>query len=298
MHLQQRNTSLALSTVIGLALAGSASASIVEHTIDTTGLVEPIALAYGDHTANATITPGVDVDGYTFSGEPGDNLRVVVYTPAAFLDPTIELRDPGGVVLQTQSCDNVGFTCAVQLDQSLGAPGTYFLNIFDVGNNEAGGYTMHFDRYPPIDNWDGIAYDVPLVEQLGHAGDHDFLAFQGAAGTGVRINVATSSAFVDPNLQIWDPSGTLIYDNFCSNVGFTCSFFADLNPSQSGIYRMGLFDAGFSETGDYSLSVSCTFGACPTGAPTPTVPVPAALPLFATGLLGLAGVMRRRRRRG
>jgi hypothetical protein len=289
------STSLALTAVVGLSLAGNAAASIIENTVDTMGLSEPIVLAYGDHTANAAITPGVDVDGYRFSGAAGDALRVVVTGHSSGFDPLIELRDPVGTVLQTQSCDTSPFTCAVNLDQSLTSTGVHFLNILDSGNSEPGSYTLHLDRYSPIDNWDGIAYDAPLVEQLGHAGDHDFLAFQGAGGTGVRINVVGNSSGLDPTLQVWDPAGALIFDNFCDTSPFTCSFFADLVLPQTGVYRVGIFDAGFSEIGTYSLNVSCTFGACPTGAPTPTVPVPAALPLFATGLLGLAGVMRRRR---
>lgn len=292
----KRQTTAAWLTFLGIVslAAQQASASTIENTIDATGLLEPIAIAYGDHTANSGISPGVDIDGYTFTGTAGDALRVVVTGQSFGFDPVIELRDPLGGILQTQSCGAAfNQTCAINLDQSLSATGNHFLNISDSGNNEAGNYTLHIDRYPPTNNWVGLAYDSPLVTQLGHAGDHDFLAFQGATGTGVRINVTGNSFGLDPNLQIWDPLGNLIFDDLCGAAfNQTCSFLADLNVTESGIYRMGIFDAGFSETGTYSLNVGCTFGACPTVAP---IPIPAALPLFASGILGLAGVLRRKK---
>ncbi|MCP9472135.1 MAG: hypothetical protein NNA30_05330 [Nitrospira sp.] len=271
-----------------LVLAQGGWASIVEHAIDTTGLSEPITITYGAHTTNAAISPGVDVDGYRFNGVAGDALRVVVSGHTHFFDPLIELRDPAGTVLQTQTCTG-SLTCAVSLDQTLASTGVHFLNISDSGNNEAGNYTLHIDRFPSPDNWTPIAYDSPISTDLGHAGDHDFFAFAGAAGTGVRINLAGQSHFLDPSLQIWDPSGALIFNNFCPG-SLTCSISADLALIQSGLYRMSISDSGLDETGNYSVNLSCSFGTC---APNP-VPIPAAAPLFATGLISLVAGLRRR----
>ncbi len=278
------------------AIHQNVEASTIENAIDTSGLSEPILISYGDHTINSAISPGVDIDGYSFAGTAGDSLRVVVTGHSSSFDPVIELRNPVGTIMQTQSCSAASFsTCSINLDQTLLATGLHYVNISDAGNTDAGNYTLHFDHYLPANNWNGIAYDTPLTTQLGHAGDHDFLAFQGNAATGVRINVAGLSASLDPHLQVWDPLGSLIFDDLCNAASFsTCSFLADLDLSESGIYKMGLFDAGFSNTGSYSLNVGCTYGACPSDAPSP-VPLPAAVWLFGSGLLGLIGYSKRRK---
>lgn len=288
-HVMNKKVIMALAAcALSLILAQGGWASIVEHAIDTTGLSEPITITYGVHTINAAISPGVDVDGYRFNGVAGDRLRVVVTGHTSRFDPLIELRDPVGTVLQTQTCDGF-FTCAINLDQTLASTGVHFLNISDSGSNAAGNYTLHFDRFPPTDNWTGIAYDSPVVADLGHAGDHDFFAFAGAAGTGVRISLLGQTSRLDPSLQVWDPSGNLIFDNFCDGF-FTCSLSADLTLIQSGLYRMSISEHGFGATGSYSVNLSCSFGTC---TPNP-VPIPAAAPLFATGLISLVAALRRR----
>jgi hypothetical protein len=274
---------------IGLTFSQVVSGSTLENTIDTLGLSEPIAISYGDHTANAEITPGVDIDGYTFQGQNGDQIRIVMSGLTGGFDPLIELRDPGGLVLQTQSCSTGLFTCAVSLDQALTDNGTYFLNLSDVGIDDAGAYTLHLDQYPPANNFETLLYDNPFTEQLGHEGDHDFLGFQGVSGTGVRVNVDGLTGGLDPHLQIWDPLGGLIADSDCNTGLFTCSFQVDLNLAISGTYKMAIFDTGFSDMGDYSLNVGCTFGDC-----TSVIPVPAAVWLFGSGLLGLVGIARRK----
>lgn len=288
-HVMNKKIIMALAACASsLVLAQGGWASIVEHVIDTTGLSEPITLTYGAHTTNAAISPGVDVDGYRFNGVAGDTVRVVVAGHTNFFDPLIELRDPVGTVLQTRTCTG-SLTCAISLDYTLASTGVHFVNIGDAGNNEAGTYTLHFDRFPPTDNWTPIGYDSPVSTNVGHAGDHDFFAFAGAAGSGVRINLSGHTNFFDPYLEIWDPSGTLIFNNFCTG-SLTCSLSADLALIQSGLYRMSISDNGFNETGNYSVNLSCSFGTC---APNP-VPIPAAAPLFATGLISLVAGLRRR----
>lgn len=293
MDTHQHQSAAAVNAIgfafISLTISQALSASTIETTIDTLGLSEPISISYGDHTANAEITPGVDIDGYTFQGQSGDQIRVVMTGLTNGFDPLIELRDPMGAVIGSQSCSNSIFTCVASLDQALTNNGIYFLNLSDFGTSEAGAYTLHLEQYPPVNNFETLSYDNAITEQLGHEGDHDFLAFQGTSGTGVRVNVQGLTNGLDPHLQIWDPLGTLVGESDCSNSIFTCSFQVDLNLTESGIYKMAVFDTGFSETGGYSLNVGCTFGSCPST----VVPVPAAAWLFGSGLLGLIGIARR-----
>jgi hypothetical protein len=140
--------------ILSLTAPNAVCASTIENTIDTLGLSEPIQISYGDHTANAEITPGVDIDGYTLQGQNGDQIRIVMTGHTDGFDPFIELRDPAGSVIQTQSCSTGLFTCAVNLDQALTNNGTYFLNVSDLGTTDAGAYTLHLEQYPPANNFE------------------------------------------------------------------------------------------------------------------------------------------------
>jgi hypothetical protein len=288
---------ISAATVIfgGVIMAQATFASTIENAIDTTGLTGFVGLSYGDHTVNSGISDVVEVDSYTFQGTAGDPLRIVLSTSSAGLDPEIVLRDPTGAILQTASCDGGSVSrCSTNLDQALPSTGDYILNLSDIGANEIGNYTLHLDQYPPTNNWVGFAYDSPVLEDLGHLGDMDFLAFSGAAGTGVRVTTRTTDAGLDPQLEIWDPLGNLISDTFCDGGSVSrCTTSVDLDLSLTGTYKLGLTDVGWNETGGYDLGVSCLFGACPTAAP--AVPLPPAVWLFGSGLLGLVGISRRKK---
>ncbi|HHJ14728.1 MAG TPA: VPLPA-CTERM sorting domain-containing protein [Gammaproteobacteria bacterium] len=123
----------------------------------------------------------------------------------------------------------------------------------------------------------------------------DFLAFNGSAGTGVKISVASNTLGLDPLLEVWDPLGNLIESMSCNGNPFgptTCTLAPELNLSETGLYRIGLSDVGWNETGNYSIGISCLFGDCPSAIPSP-VPVPAAIWLFGSGLAGLCVTARR-----
>lgn len=290
MNSKLRSTLGAGGFVCSLLYAGSVVASTIENAVDTTGMTGFIPIQYGDHTINSAIDTVVDVDSYRFTGAAGDQVRAVISSFATRMDPVLELRGPSGAVLKTTSCDGF-FGCSVNIDESLPSSGTYVLSVSDVGVDETGGYTLHMDRYPPLNNWTGLLYDRPLTDVLGHMGDHDFLAFNGAAGTSVRLAVSSAATRMDPHLEVWDPNGVRIYDQSCDGF-FGCSLVASLDLSIGGLYRLGLSDINWDETGGYNLGLTCQFGNCPS-----VVPIPPAVWLLASGLLGLVGVVRPSRHR-
>jgi len=250
-------------------VAQSVFASTIENAIDTTGLPNPIGLSYGDHTINSGLADVIEVDSYRFQGAAGDPVRVVVSSLSGGLDPQIELRDPPGALIQTVSCNgSYSSLCSINLDATLTIAGTYTLNVSDINSDEMGNYSLHIDAYPPTNNWVGFAYDSPVLEELGHVSDMDFLAFSGAAGTEVRLTARSFTGGLDPQLEVWDPQGNLISDTFCNgSYSSLCTTSADLSLSLTGTYKVGLTDVGWNETGNYDLGVSCLFGDCPTEAP-------------------------------
>jgi hypothetical protein len=290
------------AVLVTLATAvAHAQASPNEITVDTTGATGFVSLGYGVHTANAALSSGFEVDGYTIAGTAGDRIRLALSTLTAGLDPVVTLRNGAGAVLSSASCSGTsqfGATvrCATALDVQLATTGLYTLNIADAGTDEAGSYILHLDQYPPVTNWQGFGYGAPTPYDLGHQNDSDYFAFFGASGSGARLSVGSLTAGLDPRVEVWDPSGQLVQSTACSGTSqfgasITCTVLIDLNFSADGIYKVGIDDAGWDETGAYQLGVTCLFGTCATSVP--QVPEPPAFWLLGAGVAGLLSWRRR-----
>ncbi|HED52552.1 MAG TPA: hypothetical protein ENI83_03250, partial [Gammaproteobacteria bacterium] len=259
--------------LLGLAVAfpGMAAASIIESAIDVSGQTGFVDFAYGDHTINGSIAIGVTNNNFRFQGNAGDQIRFIVSSGTPNLDPLIELRDASGTLLKAASCNGkpsvYAIQCSANLDQTLAGTGTYYLNLSETNADESGNYTLSLEQRPPATNWDAIAYGTPLSEQLGHAGDTDFLAFNGLAGTGVKISFASTTPGLDPSLEVWDPLGNLVESTWCNGkpsvYPINCSVVPALDLLETGTYRIGLSDYGWDEIGGYNVGVSCLYGDCP-----------------------------------
>jgi hypothetical protein len=281
----------------GMAVSPQLLASPVEHAVDTAGVSGFVGLAYGDHTVNASLSNAFEVDGYTFAAEAGDQIKLLLHTQTAWIDASAVLRDPMGTVVNSTGCSAPWYSytglCSAAFDQTIATAGTYTLNFSDSGANNAGNYELHLERFPPVNNWVGFAYGTPFADKIDHATDMDFMAFQGKAGTGVRLTIASNTGDIDPYVEIWDPSGASFKTLSCSGTGCTAS--VDLALSATGIYKVGIYDSGLEEVGNYTLGVNCLYGVCPAGIPTAPVPEPETYAMLLAGL-GTIGVVARRRK--
>lgn len=287
--------------LLAAALAGApwmAMASPNEITVDVTNATGSVALVYGAHTLGASVATGVDLDTYTFDAVAGDHLRLALTTLTVNLDPLVRLRDPTGAIVRTVSC-SAGSTsgCSLDLDETIAANGRYTLNVSDNGTDNAGNYVLHLDRYPPVNNWLGVAYASPHDDAVGHQPDMDFYAFRGVAGTAVNLSLQTLTVDLDPKFEVWGPTGAKLVDTGCS-AGSTsgCSVSLELAIATDGLYRIGINDQGWDNLGNYRLQVSCAFGNCPSPIEPPPLPVPEPA-TWALWLAG-AGLLARRLRPG
>ncbi|MCZ6604674.1 MAG: hypothetical protein O7A03_05965 [Alphaproteobacteria bacterium] len=103
---------------------------------------------------------------------------------------------------------------------------------------------------------------------IDHVSDSDPFVFNGADGTSVRVNVSGATNDLDPRVEVRDPTGAVLADQFCS-AGFfdTCSVAVDLDLTLTGQYLIALSDAGLDNTGGYSISLNCIIGSCLTITP-------------------------------
>jgi hypothetical protein len=116
------------------------------------------------------------------------------------------------------------------------------------------------------------------------------------------VTLTPSSVPIIPGGPVWSPLGSYSGQCFDTGCGYTGWVVSDFTLASSGTYQLlfgvtnvndAEFDSGLAFTG---ISV-CTGDACNPIAPPSNVPLPAALPLFATGLgaLGLLGWRRKRK---
>lgn len=281
-----------------MVAAPGAQAASPEHAVDAAGVSTGyVDLAYGDHTLNASLANGYEVDSYHFSAKAGDQIRLLLHTQSVGVDASAVLWDPTGTVVNSVGCNGHywwggGLLCSASFDQTIATSGVYTLNFSDSGANNSGNYELDLERYPPVNNWVGFAYGTPYVDSIDHATDMDFMAFQGAAGTKARVTIGANSGNISPYAEIWDPSGASFRTLSCSGNGCTAS--ADLDFSLTGIYKVSVLDSGLDAAGQYTLGVNCLYGACSIAAPTAPVPEPETYALMLAGL-GLIGVLARKR---
>jgi hypothetical protein len=127
-----------------------------------------------------------------------------------------------------------------------------------------------------------------VQETLDHPSDSDYFGFQALGGV-VQVVLGGNSANLDSHLEIWDPTGALISDTFCDAAPFPCVTSKTFTATVGGLYKVGVTDAGFDNTGNYSLGVSCLAGGC--------VPEPSSYTLMLGGLSVLGFAVSRRRYR-
>jgi hypothetical protein len=270
----------------GLGICSQVWPAIVERAVDASGN-GPIQLRYGDHTVNSALANGIDVDTYTFAGKAGDHVRINVSDLTASLDAAIELLDPDGNPVGSSFCASGGLKCSTGFDRALTKTGTYTINISDVNSDNAGGYLLNLDARS---NFTEIQFKTPFTDRIDHFGDVDFLAFNALGNSKARLSLASLSNGLDAHLEVWDPSGHSILDQFCASGGGKCTTTSnDLPLALTGTYIVAVSDVNADNLGDYQLQVNCVFNVC-------AVPEPQVTAAILAGLViaSLAGWRRQR----
>ncbi len=246
-------------------------------------ITEPVGLAYGEHTAGCEIDPSTEIDRFSFVGSAGDRYRVNVLSTTNDLDPRIEVRDQGNVLINEASCSAAfNTTCSFSTDFVLPQNGSYLINVNDIGTDNTGAYTLSLERVFPAPTVSLLSYDESIEDTISPPTDVDHYHFNATANSSIRFNVRSTINGFDPTIEVRDPNGTVVLNGVADSASCaapfntTCSFSVDLTPMVSGTYSVILYDQNTNEGGGYQLSLWCLFGACDSdgdGTPDPESPV-------------------------
>ncbi len=119
------------------------------------------AINYGDDVTR-TISPFVDLDGYTFSGTLGDQLWIRMKPLTGGIEAALWVLRPDGTTLCSQAASggNSGLlTLDVADGCTLDVTGTHTVVVADSGfGNESGDYEMLLQRRNPMADTEAINY--------------------------------------------------------------------------------------------------------------------------------------------
>ncbi len=136
--------SLVLSGSYGLIVSdvGANDARIYTLQLERVPPLSPLVIEYNSNIVDE-INPGTDVDFLAFGGAVGDDVRVTV-SGADFLDPRLQVLDPNGMEIASDSCNTNGQeACSFAVDFSVSLVGFYVLILSELGHNDSRGYELN-----------------------------------------------------------------------------------------------------------------------------------------------------------
>ena len=223
-------------------------------------------LVYGDYTTGCEIGPSaLDLDPFVFDGVAGDVIRLSVLAEGR-LDARVELFDPTGVIVSDTFCNSSTVGCSLKVDETLAVSGQYLINVSDNNSVQTDAYTLQLERIPPIVPAQPLDYAVPTDDTISPATDLDFFAFNANAGNTIRLSLLTQSR-LDGRVEVRDPNGAVVYDEFCNAGTSGCTLTTDLSLPITGTYLIHVSDFIGVQANDYTISINCIFGPCPSVPP-------------------------------
>ena len=204
-----------------------------------------------NHSVNVENIDLGDFDTYTVTASVGDRLVLrAVDVSTGGLFPQIQLFDPTGALVTSAQNSNVA-----DLQYTALASGTYRVLVLDnsTGDDAAGAYNLYFSRMSDGDELGALANHSVNAQQI-ELGDVDVYSFTAADGDELRLRMADlDGAGLFPQIQLFDPSGTLVTSGQNSNVAHVA-----FNANATGTYRVLVLDnsTGDDAVGNYNLYFS------------------------------------------
>ena len=202
-------------------------------------------------TKTGTIGVG-DLDAFTFSGNSGDAVTILMGRSSGSLYPAIELHAPDGTVVKTAS----GYPSAAIQAQKVSQMGTYYIICRDLDGNDTGQYGVSLIKNPGSPNSaqdpDGgvIESGETKTGTIG-VGDLDAFTFSANSGDAVTILMGRSSGSLYPAIELHAPDGTVVK----TASGYPSAAIQAQKVSQMGTYYIICRDLDGNDTGQYGVSL-------------------------------------------
>lgn len=264
MNSALRRGALSLAGVSLMVSVASAQFSAPENEVNLVAVEgqEPYALCYRD-TATASIDSAVDTDVFIFLGRAGDVVQLSLRSPTG-LDPRVDILDSLGIPIvdplgndPPYSCGNA---CSIFQVFTLAKSGIFTILVRDSDSNEGGSYELGLERLLPEQPVPSTDYGLTATMVINRAVDHDFVSFQGEAGTLVSLALNSANG-LDPRINIWAPDGSLFETRTCAN---NCSIsIPSMVLPQDGTYLIEVHDSNHDEGGTVTVSLTCLLANCP-----------------------------------
>lgn len=230
---------------------GAAQKEVAVHC-EEGGISEPIHIDYGEHTLGCEIEQITDVDRFSFSGEAGEDVRLVLSRVGGAAGYQFDVFGPDGDKIGS------GFSSGpIVWNHTLEKTGVHAIAIADHLSNATGAYMLQLERIPTEGGPPLLSYDVPLVDDIDPITDIDMLAFEGVKNSVVRFTLSRLGS-AGYQFEIYDPQGEKIDEGFSSGPIVT-----EYMLPRTGTYIIVVGDHLHNATGAYAMELHCLAGACP-----------------------------------
>ena len=201
----------------------------------------------------------VDLDQYTFTYQDGQCVFIQANGLSGGLDPQVNLFPPSGgenPEITVNSSNHIALLFA----HTLAEDGQYTILLRDGQGDEAGDYLLSLLLLPgPLTSsqdpdGDLIAFDEAISAAIDVAADMDVYTFPGKAGQRVTIQANGLSGGLDPQINLFPPSGCapeIVVDS-SNHIALLFAY----TLAEDGQYTILLRDGQGDEAGEYLLSLS------------------------------------------
>ena len=233
--------------------SGSYNMSFVQVPATHTLPVGEGALTSGVTFAGAITTADIDV--YTFQAVPGNAVTLNLAATSTDYVPEIDIFAPNGKIVYDGPNGGTAAMDILLNGTNLPQSGTYTVLLKSGDGGRTGTYNLTYVKVAgthtlPVD--EGALVSGVTKNSVITAADIDVYTFQATPGNAVTIDVArTTTAFV-PEVDVFAPDGSLVFDGIASGLG---SFDIFLNTFvQTGTYTVLVKATDGAATGNYNLT--------------------------------------------
>ncbi len=200
-----------------------------------------ISISFGQ-TISDSLAVG-ESDTFTFSASAGNVVMIRMSCSSGLLDPEVQLYGPDG----TKLYESWGGSTADIVTTGLPTSGTYTIVARDHLGTYSGNYNLSLERLNP-----GTGTAISLGQTVSGdlvIGDLTTFTFSASAGNVVMIRMSCSSGLLDPEVQLYGPDGTKLYESW---DGSTADIVTTGLPT-SGTYTIVARDHLGTYSGNYIL---------------------------------------------